>query len=106
MTWARLDDKDVSDHRLIALSVEARLLYWAMQIYLCSDALYDHGGHFTAKVLRSVVGMQLLGSADKLADELIGAGLWQRTNEGYFDPDWSRRNWSRDKKAKWEADHA
>jgi len=107
MTWPHFDDKDVSNHRLIALSDKAFRLWWAMQVYLCSDPLlYEQGGRFSETVLRVVVGMLLLGNADKLVAELIESGLWQRTDGDFFDPDWSRRNWSRDKKAKWEADHA
>ena len=107
MTWARSDDKDVTNSTLIGVSVPARWLWHMMQVYIAADPkLYAQGGAFTTQNIKSVCGVQQVEHGDKLTAELVKAGLWQDRGHGcFFDPDWSHRNWSRERKAEWEVEH-
>lgn len=86
MTWFRVDD-GLADHpKVLGVSLAAMGL-WVKAGAWCGKQLTD------GKLPRAAV--QLLGGTRKLAAELVSAGLWHETQDGYEFHDWLRLNPSR-----------
>ena len=89
MPWGRLDDSlydhpklDRLRHRLAAVGLHALALSW------CNRWLTD--GHVSRRQVAK------LGGTARLADDLVGAGLWERDGQDYRIHDFLEFNQSRE----------
>ena len=79
MTWYKVDDGIHSHPKFLDVSLAAVGL-WTMCGAWCSAYLTD--GQITRRQV------QRLGGDDTLAAELVDAGLWRETGDGYVFHDW------------------
>ena len=80
MTWYKVDDGIHSHPKFLDVSLAAVGL-WTMCGAWCSAYLTD--GQITRRQV------QRLGGDDTLAAELVDAGLWRETGDGYVFHDWA-----------------
>lgn len=79
MTWFRIDDGFWSHPKVVGLSDSAIALWTRAGAYACQ--------HLTDGVIAAPV-LRLVGEKDA-AEELIGAGLWEKVPGGYAFHDWA-----------------
>ena len=77
MTWARLDDGITDRPDLLALSRPVRLLHIEGIVWACR---HETDGAIPRHVLRKVTDEP---DPEQAAGELVGAGLWEATDEGW-----------------------
>lgn len=86
MTWVKVDDNTTWDPRVRSVTVPARWVYVAARC-LMSKNLTD------GNLLRG--DLTLVDGTIKIARELVAAGLWETTAEGWRDVDYLPLNRSR-----------
>lgn len=85
MPWFRVDDSFHMHPKTVGVS-NAALGLWVKAGSWCAGALKE--GELPTKIVR------LLGTT-RQANELVDAGLWEKTEDGYRFHDWESRNPSR-----------
>lgn len=86
MSWFKVDDRFHSHPKVIAVD-NASIGLWTKAGSWCADALTD--GRLPTKIV------QQFGTV-RQANQLVDAGLWEKTDEGYRFHDWDSMNPSRD----------
>jgi len=86
MTYFKVDDQFHSHPKTMSVSLQAKGL-WVVAGSWCGAHATD--GHIPARAL------VLFGANESTANELIDAGLWERTESGYVFHDWLHHQFSK-----------
>ena len=80
MPWLKMDDRFITNEKLISLTPHAKLL-WAWSLGYAAGELTD--GRISLKVLPYIAGLAGI-EVNELPDELLASGLWEATESGYL----------------------
>lgn len=81
--WIKVSDDWLDDETIIEAGLEGRALYLAGQLLIAHN-LTD--GHIKRSALPLLVGMSGVDSGRDVANLLVSLGLWEETDDGWYDP--------------------